>query len=316
MKPTTKITNVFYGNFNKSCSLTRLHTTATVFKLMNAHISQMSDRQLWDAVRTAKTSRVLELVKNGVNVNQFDPYERGGYPLWLACSLEHLSTARALIHAGADLNSTNSDGETPILYFFGSEQIRRMLIDAGANLHSRNQLGESILSYTARSNKHDLMFELISRGMDISHRDSYGSTVLHDTASHFKRGKADAKIEMIHTILDLNADINATDHSGNTALHIAASMGFEVSVGVLLERNASIYVTNSKGLTAKDVAWRNNHSEIARMIEGEEREQALQNQRLAIAMALHFRLGDEAPVSELGVDVISNLVSKLMRDQH
>ena len=316
MKPTTTTTSPFYGNFYKSCSLTRLHTTATVFKLIHAHISQMSDRQLWDAVRTAKTSRVLELVNDGVNVNQFDPHERWGYPLWLACSLEHISTARALIHAGADLNSTNSDGETPILYFFGSEQIRRMLIDAGANLNAQNLQGESILSYTARSNKHELMFELISRGMDISHRDSYGSTVLHDAASHFKKGKAEAKIKMIHTMLELGADINAKDHWGNTALHIAASMGFEVSVGVLLDRNASIHVTNSKGLTAKDVAWRNNHSEIAGMIEREEEEEILQSKRLAIAMALHFRLGGEAPVSELGVDVISNLVSNLMRDQH
>ena len=277
----------------------------------------MGDRPLCLAARAGNTERVLTLIRGGADVNEFDS---GNYwcpfALWAACDGNHVLTAQALIENGADMNSTNADGETPILYFFGTEQIRRMLINAGANLHAQNEFGENILSYVARSKKHDLMVELVSCGMDISHCDFYGNSVLHDAAALFTTGANEDKIKIITTILDLNADINTTNNHGDTALHTAATMGSEVAARVLLQRNASIRITNLKGFTAKQVAWRHNHTEIVRMIEDAEREEALQSQRLAIAMSLHPRLGDEASMSKLGMDIIATEVAKFLREQH
>jgi ankyrin repeat protein len=54
--------------------------------------------------------------------------------------------------------------------------------------------------------------------------------------------------------IDLGGDINAFNQAGDTALHAAASRGFDAVVQLLVERGAHINVKNKRGLTPLAVA--------------------------------------------------------------
>lgn len=56
-------------------------------------------------------------------------------------------------------------------------------------------------------------------------------------------------LEAVTVAADLGADVNAVDDAGNTALHGAASQGFNASVQFLVERGANLEAKNKKGQT-------------------------------------------------------------------
>jgi ankyrin repeat protein len=56
-------------------------------------------------------------------------------------------------------------------------------------------------------------------------------------------------LEAIHTALTLGSDIDATNPSGETALHIAAAQGYDTVVAALVERGANLNARNARGQT-------------------------------------------------------------------
>jgi ankyrin repeat protein len=56
-------------------------------------------------------------------------------------------------------------------------------------------------------------------------------------------------LEAINTALVLGSDIDATNPSGETALHIAAAQGYDPVISLLVERGANLNARNAKGQT-------------------------------------------------------------------
>jgi uncharacterized protein len=56
-------------------------------------------------------------------------------------------------------------------------------------------------------------------------------------------------LEAIHTALTLGSDIDATNPSGETALHIASAQGYDTVVATLVERGANLNARNARGQT-------------------------------------------------------------------
>ncbi len=62
-------------------------------------------------------------------------------------------------------------------------------------------------------------------------------------------------------------DVNAKDDTGCTALHYAALSGLKKCVEYLLAHGADPYCENKSGLTPCDLAMRENHHDIALLLE-------------------------------------------------
>jgi ankyrin repeat protein len=78
-----------------------------------------------------------------------------------------------------------------------------------------------------------------------------GSSAL-DTRGRYKT-QAQA-VTAVQALLDGGANINEADRSGQTALHGAASWGWNDLVRTLAERHANLLARDGRGRTAADVA--------------------------------------------------------------
>jgi ankyrin repeat protein len=145
------------------------------------------------------------------------------------CALQkdHLSSAQALVAAGADLYALDGEGRA-VLYY---------AVDAG--------------------NKDEIEW-LLDAGLDINHRDYDGSTVLRQAITH-------RKIDLINLLLDLGAYVNNRDVRGHTQLIWAVFGGSADAVRVLLDRGADVMAT-SDGYTALSWAHVQGYSAIVTML--------------------------------------------------
>eukprot|EP01017_Pseudomicrothorax_dubius_P030935 TRINITY_DN3898_c0_g1_i6.p1 TRINITY_DN3898_c0_g1~~TRINITY_DN3898_c0_g1_i6.p1 ORF type:complete len:194 (-),score=38.56 TRINITY_DN3898_c0_g1_i6:176-694(-) len=71
----------------------------------------------------------------------------------------------------------------------------------------------------------------------VAHRTSTGITLLHQA---ILRTSSDVVSDIVKTLIDFGADINATDNHGRTPLHFAASWGRFSLVQYLIEKGADI----------------------------------------------------------------------------
>jgi ankyrin repeat protein len=78
------------------------------------------------------------LLASGANVNSRD--RQGQTPIFYACENQHPEAVRLLAAAGADLNVKDRNGQTVLMSCFGSAGLKAV-IDAGADLTIRNPRG-------------------------------------------------------------------------------------------------------------------------------------------------------------------------------
>ena len=91
-------------------------------------------------------------------------------------------------------------------------------------------------------------------GADVNGPDIYGWTPLLFAA---KTGA----IGLIQMLLDVNANIDLQDETGNTALLIASARGHVNAVRILLNRQASLKPDNN-GFNCLDVAIENHQEDV------------------------------------------------------
>jgi hypothetical protein len=154
-------------------------------------------------------------------------------------------------------------GRTQLYYFCEkgmTSSVKRMLemksIDVEARKGGREN-GSTCLTNAARKGHLDICRLLIDKGADIEAEDREGWTPLHLVA---RRGH----IEIARLLCDRGADIEALDKSEWRPLHWAAKYGHISIVKELIEvRNADINARDEDGRTALWMARENNRVDIA-----------------------------------------------------
>ncbi|XP_078607987.1 uncharacterized protein LOC144879953 [Branchiostoma floridae x Branchiostoma japonicum] len=71
-------------------------------------------------------------------------------------------------------------------------------------------------------------------------------------------------LDLMHSLMEEGADVNATTPSGRTALHAAAARGRGECVDILLEKGARINAADREGKTALTIAADSNHKKTER----------------------------------------------------
>jgi ankyrin repeat protein len=181
------------------------------------------------AAEEGKTNEVVQLLKQGVEVDSKDKWRRT--PLHLAAEWGHVGIVKALLASGADVNAETRFAETPLFfalrYWLGDEdeqagrahwaELVNTLLYAGATFRIANSDGLTPLhlAASAKNGNSEILRLFIMAGANVNAAEEFGDTPLHFAANS---GNADtAKL-----LLDAGANVHARGRGGQAPLHAAS----------------------------------------------------------------------------------------------
>jgi ankyrin repeat protein len=136
---------------------------------------------------------------------------------------------RALVEAGANLDEKDANGETPLnLAIVGDNAtLALLLIDRGAEIQARNEGGFTPLHAAAYSNAVAIAERLIDMGADLNDRTNKAGVSPLNVASE------ESHADVVKLLIERDADLEAGDRNGYTALTRALWRGHENVASVL-----------------------------------------------------------------------------------
>ena len=197
------------------------------------------------------------LIDNGANINYAD--ENEFTPLNIAIETGDMELTKFLITNGANVNSLMQDGVSLIVYAISQNNmdLLQILIENGANVN--NTTGDywagSPLITASRLGLDNVVRILLSRNADINAVDMNGNTALHTAALN-------SQLSVIKLLLEKNPNLDIQNEVGNTALHLAVISGNIDIVGELVLKGANTRIRNDDGKYPRDIARANNSAAI------------------------------------------------------
>jgi len=173
---------------------------------------------------------INELTKYNINVNVKDKSSLMNTALHYACKNTNIYIVRQLLLAGADITTTNNEGDTVLTYMLKNEikdmDIIRLLLNSGSNIHHKNKYGEDALILAVNNNFTNLVQLLINNGANVNTTNSAGITpVMIATKNEFK--------ESLKLLLNNNADPTLKSIENKSAIDFAKEDKNEVFVHTL-----------------------------------------------------------------------------------
>ncbi|XP_053982841.1 ankyrin repeat domain-containing protein 16-like [Hylaeus volcanicus] len=220
-------------------------------------------RPLHDAAQFARSDVVKYLIEKGADVNAL---RRADWtPLMLACTKtgsEACECIATLLQAEANPFIQNKDGWTSlhIVCRAGDPNALDLLLKSSSEcisrIDDRSNNGRSVM-HIAAFHGHKKIIERLAaiRPCLVNARDSSGHTPVHEAI------KGD-HLPAAERIIELGADVQATDNVGQTVLHVAALAGNTDAVRYILNNNLiDIHAEASFNVTPLVAARRSNHTD-------------------------------------------------------
>lgn len=176
----------------------------------------------------SKSGRAMKaLLDAGIKVSQEDKDEA----LRKSCLNVGINGVEILLAAGANVNSHDTNGDTPLI----------------------NAALAPLAHYTVE-NAETIIKMLIAAGADVNATDNDGNTALIRVMSEWSDsdGANEDRIEMIDILVAAGADVNATNKKGETALmsiHLEDFTDYDSIVKKLISVGADIDATDNQGRT-------------------------------------------------------------------
>ena len=172
----------------------------------------------------------------------------GNQPLHLACKRGHTRTSHLLLFNGADVNTLNENGQTPLHTAAGGwedcPELCSILLEYNAKIDVVDKDGNQPLHLACKRGHTRTSRLLLSNGADVNALDKDGLTLLHTVAG----GWQDCP-ELCSILLKHNAKIDAVDEDGNQPLHLACKQGHTRTSRLLLSNGADVKGLNENGHT-------------------------------------------------------------------
>jgi ankyrin repeat protein len=168
--------------------------------------------------------------------------DKQGYDAF-CCALKNpnLAICQYLVENGADVNTRDNTGSTPLHANVDNLRICQFLVENGADINARNNFGATPLQYAVQYTDNPVCQYLVEKGADVNAGDNDGMTPLHNAAF---------SLEVSQYLVENGADINARDNTGSTPLHSAAQfLDYPEVCQYLVKKGADINVKNNKGYT-------------------------------------------------------------------
>jgi len=120
--------------------------------------------------------------------------------------------------------------------------------------------GQTVLHIAATSGHFKTVEALLDRGCDANVQDFTGHTAL-------QRASAGGHLEIVKLLINQGASLDHQDEMhGNTALHEASWKGFSLTLSVLCNSKANVYMKNRGGFTPLHLCCQNGHNQSCRVL--------------------------------------------------
>lgn len=196
--------------------------------------------------------------------------DSGFTALHFAASEGHIDIVKILLEAGANPNSKDSWGNTPIFQAGNKEEIGKLMILAGGDPGIENENGISPLNSPAMAfkylqsqseNKEVVNLRALVNKEDINGLTKALASKSGDLEAKNEQGKSPLylavekeNIELIQLLLTAGADINTQEKFGYTPLAIAAMRGKLDLVELLIKNGAKTDITLPHNNTLESLA--------------------------------------------------------------
>ena len=226
---------------------------------VNAHNDFDATALLWCA-RDPEKARLL--IARGANVNARS--KQGRTPLMLASLLNGGSPLVALmLSKGADATVSDVRGDTALglAASIGETATMRLLLAAGADPKAPNSKGEPPIILATKSKNAAAVQMLIDKGVDVKVANTSFNNVRNGPIAMIRltplhRAAAFGPLEMVSSLLQAGADVNARDSRALTPLMFAVATDFPSPqiVRALIQAGANVNLRDNTGETALDWA--------------------------------------------------------------
>jgi uncharacterized protein len=193
-----------------------------------------ADQRLRAAAERGDATAAALAVRAGADLETRDA--RGRTPLLLAATENRLAVARLLVYLGADPDALDDQHDTPWLVtgVTGSVDMLEVLLSAGPDLTIRNRFGGTSLIPASERGHVAYVRRAVRTGIDVNHVNNLGWTALLEAVI---LGDGSKRYQQIVTILlDAGADLQIADRDGVTPLQHAERRGQSEVASIL--RNA------------------------------------------------------------------------------
>lgn len=180
------------------------------------------------------------LLRYKANVNQKDMY--GDTVLHVATMANApVNTLSLLVSNGAVVNERNKEGVTPLALAIETQHPAQVKFFAQ---NGADVYAEDMQGNTPITKALDSetreMLETLITKSNVNSTDSSGNTALHIAVNR------DAPIEYIRYLVEIGSDVNARNKNGDSALFITVQKNRRDAGDLLLEKNADIFATNTQ----------------------------------------------------------------------
>lgn len=222
----------------------------------------MSHSPLFSAIYHGNVNLARKLLENGapVEARRAD----GSTPLFFACSRGNKSLIHLLIEYHADVNATDLSDWTPLMLCASNslKKAARALIQGNADVnHNKNAAKYTALMLACSYDYRDIAADIIAAGADVRARNIHGRTPLMVAVLKYSPGCLNLLLDRLPYPY-----INDRDTDGATALILAAYVGNDTAVRVLLSRGADFNLTRNDGATAFMVAAERGHTRVVQAL--------------------------------------------------
>ena len=306
--PTYKQTPLMYA-----C---RRGQSATVAKLLESgadinHYSQRDSVALFEAIDNGVMKTVdLLLASRTLDVNAIHPWRNNRTALMLAAQGGKLEIVNALLdRPGMKLDQKDLDGNTAlsIATIAGEDDIVESLLEhEGVGINSQNSLGSTALILAATATGELSIAEcLLKHGANTSIKDHEGG------GTAILRAVDAGNEAMVKLLLDYKADIHVRDDLNRGLLHSGTIDGYEGIVQLLLERELEVDAQDQNGKTPLHDAGRNGNYKVARQLLNSGADQSIKDKQGRTPWTVAWQYGHSNVMRILdGEDVIEKNIEQ------
>jgi ankyrin repeat protein len=174
-----------------------------------------------------------------------------------------VAAVRDLLAEDASLVGVTDDDQRTPLYFaagWGSIEIVELLLSHGADVDARDYGNRTPLHAAVMQNHQEVVRILVAADADLEARNDYGRTPLLLVA------RETGSVEMGALLLELGADVNVRDRSGESPLDLAVWRGFRGLVDLFLDSGARFRASGGQGRALTGLAAENGLGRLFQML--------------------------------------------------
>ena len=191
-----------------------------------------------------RTKDIKAIIDHFADINAINKNKQTA--IMLACEKGDVHAINVLLKNRADLNIANADGDTCLHVVARrdhSKDVIHSMIKHGANVNAKNKFNETPLMKANKNGYIDVTKELLNAGADHKLLDGFGDTWIHRAIDGGYRQ------ELIRTMIDHGADVNAMNKHNETAFMTACKKGNVDAIKLLFSVGTNPNIKNDDGQT-------------------------------------------------------------------